>query len=100
MNLRVLICCLCWLGYPMLTSALDFTKDSLSTVKKNITPKKAVLVDVRSQHEWDKGHVEGAIFLPITRLDDVDEKQLAKALPQKKISLHALRRWHAGRSRG
>jgi phage shock protein E len=66
-------------------SALEFTDDSLEIVKKNVKEKKAVLVDVRSQDEWNKGHVEGAIFLPITKLEQLDEKQLAKVLPKKKI---------------
>jgi rhodanese-related sulfurtransferase len=64
--------------------AIEFTEDSLKVVKKAIDDEKAVLVDVRSQKEWDKGHVEGAIFLPVTSLtDDLDEKKLAKALPKK-----------------
>ncbi len=65
--------------------ALDFTDDSLTVVKKNISDKKAVLVDVRSQEEWDKGHVENAILLPITTLEDVPTAKLAKLLPKKKI---------------
>jgi rhodanese-related sulfurtransferase len=64
--------------------AIEFTEDSLKVVKKAIDDEKAVLVDVRTQKEWDKGHVEGAIFLPVTSLtDDLDEKKLAKALPKK-----------------
>jgi rhodanese-related sulfurtransferase len=64
--------------------AIEFTEDSLKVVKKAIDDDKAVLVDVRTQKEWDKGHVEGAIFLPVTSLtDDLDEKKLAKALPKK-----------------
>lgn len=64
--------------------AIEFTEDSLKAIKKAVDEKKAVLVDVRSQKEWDKGHVAGAIFLPVTSLtDDLDEKKLAKALPKK-----------------
>ena len=64
--------------------AIEFTEDSLKVVKKAIDDEKAVLVDVRTQKEWDKGHVEGAVFLPVTSLtDDLDEKKLAKALPKK-----------------
>jgi rhodanese-related sulfurtransferase len=65
---------------------VEFTKDSLEVVKKNVEEKKAVLVDVRSPMEWNKGHIEGAIFLPIDSLRrDVDPKKLAKILPKKKI---------------
>ena len=64
--------------------AIEFTEDSLKVVKKTVDAKKATLVDVRSQKEWDKGHVAGAIFLPVTSLTDgLDEKKLAKALPKK-----------------
>ncbi|MBA4106115.1 MAG: rhodanese-like domain-containing protein [Pirellula sp.] len=64
--------------------AIEFTEDSLKTVKKAVDAEKATLVDVRSQKEWDKGHVDGAIFLPVTSLtDELDEKTLAKTLPKK-----------------
>jgi phage shock protein E len=65
---------------------LEFTKDSLSVVQKNVAEKKAVLVDVRSQSEWSKGHIEGSIFLPVDSLGkNVDPKMLAKKLPKDKI---------------
>jgi rhodanese-related sulfurtransferase len=66
---------------------IEFTKDSLEVVKKKVAAKKAVLVDVRSQEEWDKGHVEGSIFLPVTSLRkrSLDPKKLAKTVPKKKI---------------
>ena len=45
-----------------------------------------MLVDVRSQEEWNKGHIEGSIFLPVDSLrKDVDPKMLAKKLPKDKI---------------
>jgi phage shock protein E len=65
---------------------IEFTKDTLEVVKANIAKKKAVLVDVRSQEEWNKGHIEGSIFLPVDSLrKDVDPKMLAKKLPKDKI---------------
>jgi phage shock protein E len=68
-------------------ATVEFTKDSLATVAKNVAAKKAVLVDVRSQEEWNAGHVEGSIFVPITSLrkHSFDAKKLAKTLPKKKI---------------
>ena len=67
-------------------TAAETTKDSLQTVKKNVAEKKAVLVDVRDKSEWDRGHIEGSIFLPVTALKKgVDAKQLAKILPKDKI---------------
>ncbi len=65
---------------------IEFTKDTLEVVKANVAKKKAVLVDVRSQEEWNKGHLEGSIFLPVDSLrKDVDPKMLAKKLPRDKI---------------
>jgi phage shock protein E len=64
---------------------IEFTKDTLEAVKTNVAKKKAVLVDVRSQEEWNKGHIEGSIFLPIDSLrKDVDPRMLAKKLPKDK----------------
>ena len=65
---------------------VEFTKDSLAVVKKSVADNKAVLVDVRSQSEWNKGHIEGSIFLPVDSLrKNVDPKMLAKKLPKKKV---------------
>ncbi len=65
---------------------VGFTKDPLETVKKNVGDGKAVLVDVRSEEEWRKGTIDGAIFVPITSLrKGGDPKALAKMLPKKKI---------------
>jgi peptide-methionine (S)-S-oxide reductase len=67
-------------------SNIEFSKDSLAVVKKNVAEDKAVLVDVRSQEEWNRGYVEGSIFLPDTSLrKKVDPKYLAEKLPKDKI---------------
>lgn len=39
--------------------------ESLDTVQKNIADKRAILVDVRSPREWNAGHLDGAVHLPI-----------------------------------
>ena len=64
---------------------MEHTKDTLAVVKKNVAEGKAVLVDVRSQQEWNKGHIAGSIFLPVDSLNKPDAKMLATKLPQKKI---------------
>ena len=65
---------------------MEHTKDSLAVVKKNVDDEKAVLVDVRSQQEWNRGHIEGSIFVPVDSLrKNVDQKKLAKVLPKKKV---------------
>ena len=49
-------------------SAAEHTKDSLATVKKNLKEKKAVLFDVREQREWDAGHLQQALLVPLSKL--------------------------------
>jgi phage shock protein E len=67
-------------------SNVEFTKDSLDVIKKNVASGKAVLVDVRSVEEWNKGHIDGSIFLPVMSLrKGGDPKKLAKTLPKKKV---------------
>ena len=66
--------------------AAEITKDSLETVKKNIAEEKAILVDVREKSEWDEGHIEGSVFLPLSALKKgVKKEQLANALPNDRI---------------
>jgi rhodanese-related sulfurtransferase len=68
-------------------AAAEFTQDSLKTVRDNVANEKAVLVDVRSEEEWNKGHLEDSCFLPVTALVDenADLEKLTEKLPKKKI---------------
>jgi phage shock protein E len=66
------------------------TKDTLDMVKANLSRKDAVLVDVREKGEWDAGHLEGAVFLPLSwlRAERDGEKfggKLGEKLPAKKV---------------
>lgn len=66
--------------------AEEHTKDSLPTVKESIAAKKAVLIDVREKPEWDRGHVAGAIFLPLSELKKRGRaEEMLKTLPQDRI---------------
>ncbi len=41
---------------------------------KNRLDAGAIALDVREQHEWDAGHIDGAVHIPLTDLPDrVDE---------------------------
>ena len=66
------------------TYAAEHTKDSPETVKKALAEKKAILVDVREQAEWNEGHLQGALLLPLSKLDENDIKNLVKDLPKDK----------------
>jgi rhodanese-related sulfurtransferase len=46
------------------------TKDSLETVKNNLELKKAILVDVREQDEWDEGHLKRARLIPLSKIQE------------------------------
>lgn len=68
----------------------DYTKDSLDQVKAKVLAGKAVLVDVREKTEWDRGHIQKAVFLPLSKLNtwerdgipEADKAALLKSLPK------------------
>ena len=69
---------------------VEHTQDSLETVKAAMAKKDAVLVDVREQREWDDGHIDGALFLPLSWLREQSKgdsftERLGEKLPAKKI---------------
>jgi phage shock protein E len=68
------------------TLAADHTKDTPEDVKKALAEKKAVLIDVREQKEWDEGHLKDADLLPLSKIKSgVPDDELAKKLPKGKI---------------
>lgn len=73
------------LGLGCLAEAAEHTKDSLAAIKQNVEDDKAVLVDVREKKEWDAGHIEGAIFLPLSAVQDGLSKDELKPLPKDKV---------------
>lgn len=69
--------------------AADPSVESLSQVKADVDAGKAVLVDVRQKREWDAGHVEGAVFLPLGSIEDgLSEDEAAKLPKDKTVYLH------------
>lgn len=67
-----------------------FTEDTLDQVKARVGARRAVLVDVREQREWDQGHLAGAVLIPLSRLaawerdgiGKADSEWLARTLPK------------------
>src|SRR5262249_35264321 len=54
--------------------------------QENVATHKAVLVDVRELGEWQEGHVEGAILLPLSSLKKgPDTSAVEQQLPKDKI---------------
>lgn len=85
-SLRQLICVVICAVAPVPLTAAEHTTDSLKSVQENIAAEKAVLVDVRETSEWDSGHLEGAIMLPLSELKDgVTKDELAERLPAEKV---------------
>jgi len=69
---------------------IDHTKDSLDAVKAAIAKGDAVLVDVREKGEWEQGHLEGALLLPLSWLkaesrSDKLAEHAAEKLPANKV---------------
>jgi phage shock protein E len=64
--------CVSTLAQAQETAAPTHTTDDLKTVKAAVEQGKAILLDVRSQKEWDAGHVKGAIFLPWLELQSTE----------------------------
>jgi rhodanese-related sulfurtransferase len=76
-----------WLGVAAARQdGTGHTKDTLEDVKAAIARKAAVLVDVREQGEWDAGHLESALFLPLSGLrEERGKEKLLETLPKKTI---------------
>lgn len=69
---------------------IEHTKDSLDAIKAALAKKEAVLVDVREKGEWDRGHLEGAVLLPLSWIKaeskgDKFAEQVGEKVPEKKI---------------
>ena len=74
----------------ILAALVLLTQDPLDQVKTEMAKKEAVLVDVREKAEWDEGHIDGAVFLPLSWLREESKgdkfaERLADRLPAKKI---------------
>ena len=83
-TLSLATCCLlltCSRG-AIAAKQIEHTKDTLQVVKTNVSEKKAVLLDVRDDSEWDRGHIEGAIHIP---LDQIKRGLKPDALPKDKV---------------
>jgi rhodanese-related sulfurtransferase len=65
--------------------AAEHTKESFAQVKEHVDQQRAVMVDVREQQEWDAGHVDGAIFLPLSAVSDGLTPAELSRLPKSKV---------------
>ncbi len=56
-----------------------YTTVPLDTIKEQVAAKKAVLVDVREQREWDQGHLKSAVLLSLSQLSAWERDGLTAA---------------------
>lgn len=73
-----------------LQDPVEHTPDTLDQVKAALARQQAVLVDVREKAEWDEGHLDGAVLVPLSWLrkqstEDGFSEQLAGRLPARRI---------------
>lgn len=63
--------------------AAEHTADSLTTVRDAVRAKKAVIIDVREQSEWNSGHLKDARLVPLSGLaKDAGLQEALKVLPK------------------
>jgi len=66
--------------------AVDHSKDSLEDIKARMKNKTAIMIDVREQAEWDKGHLKDAYLVPLSKIDGGAElKEFVKDLKKDTI---------------
>lgn len=61
-------------------AAAEHTKDTPADVKKAVAEKKAVLVDVREEDEWNDGHLKAALSFPLSKLKDAKAADVPKGI--------------------
>ncbi len=83
------IAVLMFLGLSAEVRAVEHSKDTLATVRQLVDDKEALLVDVREKKEWDAGHVQGAVFLPLSELrDGVSDDEVMSLSKDKVVYIH------------
>lgn len=62
----------------IMTSCTDtkYKKITAQQAKEMMTNEEAIIVDVRELHEFNAGHIEGAILLPLSNLEALAEEML------------------------
>ena len=76
----MLLCCICFTGCS--NEQKDSSKISYMEAKEKIINEEAILVDVRTQEEYDEKHIDGAVLLTLDYM--ADENTVSSILPDKK----------------
>ncbi len=67
------------LGVVVAVRGAQHSAEPLSQVKTSVQAKHAVLVDVREKSEWDRGHLEGALLIPLSLLTEWEQNGIPQA---------------------
>ncbi|MDG2213825.1 MAG: rhodanese-like domain-containing protein [Verrucomicrobiota bacterium] len=51
------------------------TQDSLELIQNRLASNEAILIDIREQDEWDEGHLESALLMPLSKLEESKDKK-------------------------
>jgi len=80
---------------------VPYTNDSLGDIKKAVADGSAILIDVRTQEEWDESHLAVSKLIPSGVIQE-DNAERAAALEQldkeKPVYIHCKKGSRAGRS--
>ena len=66
-------------------AAQEHTTDTSDQIKKALADKKAILIDVREQKEWDEGHLKDAGLAPLSKLSAAKKDEFEKLIPKGSI---------------
>lgn len=56
----------------------EYTQIDQETAKQMMDEQEVIILDVRQQHEFDAGHIPGAVLLPV---ESIDEQTAAEVIP-------------------
>ena len=73
-----------------MTTPVSYTTDTLETIQTRVRDGEALLLDVRSQGEWDESHLELAEWIPTATICDAEAcgPALANLDKEKDIYIH------------
>ena len=77
-GLLAMICLLCACGGEETVSFQQISQEEARTIMA--TNQEAVILDVRTQEEYDGGHIVGAVLLPV---DEITEETAREVIPTK-----------------
>ena len=91
--MRNILAGLAWAFFALGTGGCFDSGESgleLESVKREVESGSAVLIDTREIDEWNRGHLENAVFLPLSLLKDEEAKSdLGANIPKDKtLYLH------------